>query len=255
VRGRGGRPSSSGSRHGACRRVGQDPNDRLLQGIRRRGPSPLPTQLFWACSGPDHRSTLGSCSGAYSGEGCRPVADVRGGASRTEEPEDVILGAEERWRWGLPRELQIELKPLLDAVRRLWDRDLTATGVVAKFHRRRVLPLTDRRLRLDEMMAEAFVESSRMASTALSTEELLRQVKGTAGKADYSAIVPMRLEQGYVSLVRLLFLPVFWTFPLLLSSYPSVGVVRLSDRPTLGSGRHNRQGGASASSRGEEEEG
>jgi hypothetical protein len=88
VRGRGGRPSSSGSRHGACRRVGQDPNDRLLQGIRRRGPSPLPTQLFRACSGPDHRSTLCSCSGAYSGEGCRPVAIVRGGASRTEEPED-----------------------------------------------------------------------------------------------------------------------------------------------------------------------
>jgi hypothetical protein len=167
----------------------------------------------------------------------------------------VVLGAEERWRWGLPRELQIELKPLLDAVRRLWDRDLTVTGVVATFHRWRVLPLTDRRLRLDEMTPEAFVESSRMASTALSTEELLRQVKGTTGKADYSAIVSMRPEQGYVSLVRLLFLPVFRTFPLLLSSYPSVGAVRLSDRPTLGSGRHNRQGGASASSRGEEEEG
>jgi hypothetical protein len=60
----------------------------------------------------------------------------------------------------------------------------------------------------------------------------------------------MRPEQGYVSLVRLLFLPVFWNFPLLLS-----WVVRLSDHPTLGSGRHNRQGGASASSRGEEEEG
>jgi hypothetical protein len=44
-----------------------------------------------------------------------------------------------------------------------------------------------------------------MASAALSTDEVLRRVKGTVGKADYSAVVPMRAEQGYVSLVSLLF--------------------------------------------------
>jgi hypothetical protein len=31
----------------------------------------------------------------------------------------VIFGAEERWRWGLPRELQAHLKSLLDALWRL----------------------------------------------------------------------------------------------------------------------------------------
>lgn len=40
-----------------------------------------------------------------------------------------------------------------------------------------------------------------MASAALSTDELLRWVKGTVGKADYIVIVPMRPKQGYVYLV------------------------------------------------------
>jgi hypothetical protein len=105
----------------------------------------------------------------------------------------VVLEAE-KWRWGLSREVQNHLKSLLEALRKLRDRALTAAGVVAAFHRRRVLPLANRRLRLDEMTPEAFVESSRMASAALSTDELLRRVKGTVGKADYSVVVPMRPE-------------------------------------------------------------
>jgi hypothetical protein len=85
----------------------------------------------------------------------------------------VVLGAGERWRWGLPRELQTHLKPLLDALRRLWDRGLTEVRVVAAFHQWRVLLLTDRRLRFDEMTPEASMESFRMASTALPTDKLL----------------------------------------------------------------------------------
>jgi hypothetical protein len=49
------------------------------------------------------------------------------------------------------------------------------------------------------------METSRMASTALSTDELLRWVKGTVGKADYSVVVLMRPKQSYVSLVSALF--------------------------------------------------
>jgi hypothetical protein len=41
------------------------------------------------------------------------------------------------------------------------------------FHRRRVLPLDDRRLRLNEMTPEASVESSWMALAALPTDKLL----------------------------------------------------------------------------------
>jgi hypothetical protein len=89
----------------------------------------------------------------------------------------VIFRVEERWRWGLPRELQTHLKPLLDTLQRLWVCGLTAAGVVAMFHRQRVLPLTEHRLHLDKMMPEASVESSWMASAALPTDELLRWVK------------------------------------------------------------------------------
>jgi hypothetical protein len=56
---------------------------------------------------------------------------------------------------------------------KLRDHGLTAAGVVAAFHRRRVLSLADHRLRLDEMTPEASVESSQMASAAFSTDELL----------------------------------------------------------------------------------
>jgi hypothetical protein len=32
----------------------------------------------------------------------------------------VVLGAEEKWRWGLPRDLQTHLKSLLEVLRKLW---------------------------------------------------------------------------------------------------------------------------------------
>jgi hypothetical protein len=69
-----------------------------------------------------------------------------------------------------------------------------------------VLPLSDRRLRLDEMTPETSVKSSQMALEALSTDELLRWVKGIVGKTDYSAALPMRPEQGYVSVTPLVLL-------------------------------------------------
>jgi hypothetical protein len=45
----------------------------------------------------------------------------------------IVLGAEEPWRWGLPRELQTNLRPLLDTLRKLRDRGLTTTGVIVAF--------------------------------------------------------------------------------------------------------------------------
>jgi hypothetical protein len=51
-----------------------------------------------------------------------------------------------------------------------------------------VLPLAERRLRLDKMMHEALVENSRMASATLTTNDLLKWVKGMVGKADYTAL-------------------------------------------------------------------
>jgi hypothetical protein len=78
----------------------------------------------------------------------------------------------------------------------------------------------DRRLRLDEMTPEAFVESSWMASAALPTNELLQRVKGTVGKVDYSIVVLMRPSLGYVSLVGPLFFVYVFGFSFF-SYYPS----------------------------------
>jgi hypothetical protein len=105
------------------------------------------------------------------------------------------------------------------------------------------------------MMPEASMEKSRMASIALPTDKLLLRVKGTVGKVDYSIVVSMHPDQGYVFLVSPLFLHLFlvFSFPSY-SSYPFIGVARLLDRPTPSFGRHNWWGGASAGSRGEEEE-
>jgi hypothetical protein len=106
------------------------------------------------------------------------------------------------------------------------------------------------------MTPEASVEISWMASAALPTDELLRRVKGTVEKADYSVVVLMRPEQGYVSLVSPLFLSMFSVFSffpsyLLISS---TGVAGFLDLPTLGPRGHDCQGGVSAGGRGEEEE-
>jgi hypothetical protein len=85
------------------------------------------------------------------------------------------------------------------------------------------------------MMSEASAESSWMALVAFPTDELLWWVKGTVGRADYFAIVPMCLDQGYVSLMISLFLPLFLvlSFPSY-SSYSSIGVAGLSNHLTPG---------------------
>jgi hypothetical protein len=61
----------------------------------------------------------------------------------------VVTKRPPKWRWGAPDPEQPKLLPLLDALKRLRDGGLTAVGVVAAFHWRRVLPLMVWRLRLD----------------------------------------------------------------------------------------------------------
>jgi hypothetical protein len=80
---------------------------------------------------------------------------------------------------------------------------LTAAGVVAAIHRRRVLPLAERRLPLSEMEPGVDLEGSQMSSASLSADDLHRQVAGTVGRLDADALTQpvMRPERGYVSLV------------------------------------------------------
>jgi hypothetical protein len=58
---------------------------------------------------------------------------------------------EDNWTYSVVEEEKLKLQPLLDALRRLRLRGLTAGMVAAVFHHQRVLPLMQRRLRLDEM--------------------------------------------------------------------------------------------------------
>jgi hypothetical protein len=80
------------------------------------------------------------------------------------------MAREENWMYGVVEDDKPKLVPLLDVLRRLHQHGLTAGMVAAVFHRRRVLPLTQRRLWLDEMTPEASLEGSRMSHESLSTQ-------------------------------------------------------------------------------------
>jgi hypothetical protein len=73
----------------------------------------------------------------------------------------VVTAAGGNWRYGAPREKHKNLQPLLKALEELREGGLTAAGVVAAIHRRRVLPLTERRLPLWEMMSGVDLEGLR----------------------------------------------------------------------------------------------
>jgi hypothetical protein len=117
--------------------------------------------------------------------------------------QQVVTAAGNNWHWGATRENQEKFQPILQALQKLRDGGLTAAGVVAAIHRRRVLPLAERRLRLAEMKPGVNLEGSRMSSTSLSVDDLLKRVAGTVGMLDAGALSQpaMRLDRGYVSLV------------------------------------------------------
>jgi hypothetical protein len=115
----------------------------------------------------------------------------------------VVTASGSNWRYGTPRDRQKNLQPLLEALQELRDGGLTAAGVVAAIHRRRVLPLTEQRLLLAEMTLGVDLEGSQMSSVPLPADDLHRRVAGTVGRLDASALtqLPMRPEHGCMSLV------------------------------------------------------
>jgi Ser/Thr protein kinase RdoA (MazF antagonist) len=115
----------------------------------------------------------------------------------------VVTAAGNNWRWGATRENQEKLQPILHALQKLRDEGLTVAGVVVAIHRRRVLPLAEWRLRLSKMKPGVDLEGSRMSSTSLSADDLLKLVAGTVGRLDAGALSQptMRPDRGYVSLV------------------------------------------------------
>jgi hypothetical protein len=115
----------------------------------------------------------------------------------------VVTVAADAWRYGTPHDRQKNLEPLLKALEVLRKGGLTAAGVIAAIHRRRVLPLAGRRLPLWEMTPEADLEGSRMSSDPLPVDVLHERVAVALGKPDASALSQplMRPDRGCVSLV------------------------------------------------------
>ena len=68
----------------------------------------------------------------------------------------VLLEKPDAWSYGvLPAERYARLEMYTDALQRLAGKGLTAAIVIANFHRRRVLPLTERKLPLFQMTGDA----------------------------------------------------------------------------------------------------
>jgi hypothetical protein len=109
-----------------------------------------------------------------------------------------------RWRYGVPTKEVPKLDPLFASLKKLLDHGLTAGGVVAAFHERRVLPLAARRLWLDQMVLGSPLEGSQMSDATLSLDDIVRRVRDTVGP--YFVVagldkVKMRPSRGYISLV------------------------------------------------------
>jgi hypothetical protein len=139
----------------------------------------------------------------------------------------VVTVAADAWRYGTPHDRQKNLQPLLKALEVLRKGGLTAAGVIAAIHRRRVLPLTERRLPLWKMTPEADLEGSRMSSDPLSFGDLHGRVAVALGKPHAGALSQplMRPDRRCVSLVSVR------SFPLLASDCPWFSQSRLSVCP------------------------
>jgi hypothetical protein len=99
----------------------------------------------------------------------------------------VVTVVADAWCYGTPHDRQKNLEPLLKALEALQKAGLTAAGVIAAIHLRRVLPLAERRLPLWEMTPEADLEGSRMSSDPLPIDVLYGRVAVALGKPDASA--------------------------------------------------------------------
>jgi hypothetical protein len=79
--------------------------------------------------------------------------------------------------------------------------------VAAAFHHRRVLPLTQRRLHLNEMTPEASLEGSQMSHESLPLDEVARRARWMVCSFKQEDIdrVPMRPIQGFEPLVSVVF--------------------------------------------------
>jgi hypothetical protein len=93
----------------------------------------------------------------------------------------VLVAREENWGYGIIEDEKPKLEPLLDMLWRLRQCGLMTGMVAVAFHRRRVMPLTQRWLRLDQMTSEAPLEESRMLHESVPLDEVARRARRMVG--------------------------------------------------------------------------
>jgi len=112
------------------------------------------------------------------------------------------------WTYGVVQAHQSRLDPLLDALNKLRLEGLSAALVLSAVHRRRVLPLMSRPLRMDEMgpgVSSRDLKACRMSNEALADDEAAARVRAAiAGefKPEHVNGFPMRPDAGSIDLVR-----------------------------------------------------
>jgi hypothetical protein len=109
----------------------------------------------------------------------------------------VLTAREDNWIYGVPEAEKPRLDPLLAALQQLCLRGLMA------FHRRRVMPLCQRCLYLDQMTPEASLEGSRMSHESLALEEVLQRARQMVGNFKVEEVdrIPMQPTQGFEPVV------------------------------------------------------
>jgi hypothetical protein len=120
----------------------------------------------------------------------------------------VLMSRKENWAYDVVEEDQPKLQPLLDALRRLCLRGLTAGMVATAFHRQRVWPLMQRRLRMDQMKSGVSLEGNQMSHGTLPLDEVVwhaRWVVGGFKQEDIDKVL-MRPNQGFELLVSIVLL-------------------------------------------------
>ena len=119
----------------------------------------------------------------------------------------LISECQDSWNYGMVKNLQSRLHPLLDALKDLREVGLTAALVLSAVHHRRVLPLMSQSQRMDEMgpgVSSWDLEACWMSNEAPLDEEVAARVRAAVASGFQPEQVnsfPMKTEEGYHDLV------------------------------------------------------
>jgi hypothetical protein len=92
----------------------------------------------------------------------------------------LVMARMNKWNYGVIKNHQSRLRPLLDALKRLREEGLTVALVLSAIHHQWVLPLMSRPLRMDKMGPHApsrDLKACRMSREALLDKEAAARVK------------------------------------------------------------------------------